>query len=325
MAPPDAKIHRIQSGDPFQPVEDLVIEARALLMRCDEAFVYTPHLVDPANRGNLEHTFAVEESLLQSGFNVSDPTRVQISADSRSQVWRTLPGGADDTLGSAREKSKRSPYAPANDETKLSYMRRVRDYSYFLLYERADGLVLYRPDPIEKVIDWGMTLARDATFYGTRAQALAAGVPNQVWLVPSEEYTEPVISNIVKIIPCDPSLPQVFCRDTLSVEDPTNENYVGYYVRTIVSAPEMAVDLIRSRLLAVVALRRARRKKVCRVWRCPLPPWRMGSSGFQIGDIAALYGYADYQVVEMEIRGLKHGVYETKLLGERVPTGTVLS
>ncbi len=325
VAPSDTTEIRLLNNNVATPQDDMVITALGLLKRADEPFMYAALVVDPANSGELTHTTAVEEALLQAGFDVTDSTKVQVSVDLRGDVQKNLPGGAASQKGTAKG-TERSAYAPDYNESKLDWIKRIRDdWSLWLLWEQLAGRVFYQPDPVEQRIDYGVTLGIDATFYRTPAAAVSAGAnARQAYHALSQRHITPVITNIVRIIPCDPDEPQVFCRAAETVTDTTNDNYVGYYLRCVTAQPKMADGLEAAKHLAEVALRRLKRKRVARTWSLHLAPWRI-ASGIDVGSIVQLAGGATYQIVKLEFTqdgrpASGEALILTTITGEKLPT-----
>jgi hypothetical protein len=303
------------------PVEHSKVRGKGLLMRCDEDWTYRAALVAPLTAGGLEHTDAMKEVLVQSGFDITDISQVLVGADSAEADMRILPGGTKDVASGAGQRMALA-YEPDEDGTRLEYGRRLLDWRKWLWYEEINGKVIYDRDPVDDILDMGLTLTPAATFYASHAAATAAGFPGQVWESMSEEFTIAVVANRVRIIPCDPDMPQVFCQDKKSATDPTADNFIAQF-KTKRMHPRMAVTLPASRQLSIFALRRWKRRRRRRTWKCHKAFWNIGSSGIDVGSIVVCQGFDTYQVIHLGTKGLARDKFVTTITGEVLPAGPV--
>lgn len=320
VRPADTTEVRLRNNSPATPQNQMLIVAKGILRRGEEKWVYRNELTNPANAGKLLHTDAVREALIQSGFPTADASKVTISTDFGEDLDPVLPGTPAEQSGNAGMMVA-SPYAPDYDELKIRYARRIADeWTTWLLYEDGKGHVYYVPDWAETVIDGGAAPSVAAVFYRTRAQAVSAGRSAlQHYEARSEIVGIPLKANRIKCIPCDTHEVQIMNSDRASHDDPTADNYIGRWI-TEVRQPKMAVNYRSTVKISNALLRRWRRLKRGRTWRCKLLPWQIGAGGIEVGSLVELDGGEQYQVVHLEVKQLGPSLYESRITGEVKPT-----
>lgn len=309
----------IRGGDPLDPANHMHLQAKGLLVRAEQPFAYRAAVAAPLNKGDLVHTEAVSQVLRQSGFDVDDGAQVQIEEDTGSDFAKTL--GNKEPKPSEAGKKESHGWLPDWDDNMLAWAYRVaRQHANWLLYEDLTGLVFYKHDPINDILDGGETLPIEAIIYATGAQALAAGVSrHQVYEVSAERTIEPVKYNVIRVIPNSPTLPQVVVQDVRSWTDPSYENYVGIK-KTYVWAPKWVLTARQCRFAAARAMLRLRRRKPS--WKIKvrrLAPWQILPNGIFVGSIITLRDRGDYQVVKLGVKQLNRFNFETTATLEKLP------
>lgn len=316
------------------PLLQYALHADGLLKRCDQKFLYLPNLLNPtAPNGAVEHTFVIEQVLKGAGFDVTDTTRVKIAPDPNTGTAAAQLPGAWGTVSGRPGWKLATAWAPKWDQTRIQYMLWIaRGWAGWNLYERLNGQIQYHPNLFIQVA-LGRPYFVAATIYRTTAEASSAGFPDQyMWTDEARTVTAPE-ANIVRVTGVDMEedpAAHVIDRDPRSLTDDTYENYVGDY-RPDSIVDELGVTLAARQQLARVKLLMSSRKRVIRsVTVKRLPPWRIGASGIDVGDVIKIQGRTGhYLVIHIDTTCLKSAAdvadeyYETRITGERLPLTTV--
>lgn len=319
--------------DTTKPAAVYTVLCRGLTARLEKSpWLFLDTLVSTADNGELLHTEVPARVLLQSGWDVTDPTFVYIEEDTAEGKIPVLPG-SDDDQGDGVGAKAHSPYAPEIDEEKATYIQRIaREWRGWLFWETLDGQIRYEPDPLILISEEGTTQLSIATLYKSDALATAAGRAGQVWLAESQERYIPPVANVVVVEGVDAEghvLRHVMDRDEASITDITKPNFLGEPTRPVRYETKLGISEGALMQIARIALWRHRRSRIAHKWGCPLPPWGIGISGVRPGDIITAEGRGDWFVnhVRTELLGRGRGasgyVWRTVLDCETVPESEV--
>jgi hypothetical protein len=150
------------------------IRAEGLMGRMDDPFLYLPQICNPLTPGVTLHGFAVETSLAQSGFDVTDPDVVYLHTDTAPLDIQAIPGTWAITPGTFGVRNSNESGGPKWGETRLAYAERIaKRLRGWVLYERLDGKIMYHPDLFWD-IQAGYEYFKSWVIYRNRADALAA-------------------------------------------------------------------------------------------------------------------------------------------------------
>jgi hypothetical protein len=306
------------------PILGYRLTAGPLLVRADQPLIYLPQLIDPDNPGQMEHTYAVAETLRQCGFDVSDSAAVLISADPLTGTPTARMPGLPTNDRSAVNFRLDATWAPKWSDTALAYMRKVAEnWRGWILSESLGKQVLYGPDYLFDCVN-GMAdpPSIQATIYVTHAAATAAGFPNQVALVDPTRQIQHPQANVIRITGKDDDgslTPHKIERYRKAVSDISDPHFTGE-PRIYAAVDEMAVGDIALTQLCVVALRKLLRRKVFRSPVVPKAPWDIGAAGgLLLGNAFTFENRGNYIVAHIHCRQLKRNVFRTRYTGELIP------
>ena len=318
---------------PTIPVRAYEFTAGALLTQADELPLYLPQLVNPTapddesgNHGYIEHTYAVQQILLRSGIDTADPSFYYPYADpwTGTAVAR-LPGTWALQSGKSGTKNE-SPWAQDWDENNVEFCLRIaRNWRGWVLYETLGSRVRYHGDLLFDLLI-GAAYIRSATLYRYRAEAAAAGAPDQVMLVSPKRHTPPLEGNCVRVTGKDDEtalMPHIIDRDLASVSDTTAENFIGR-PKPVALVLKEAVSAEAAKQLARIKRLQVARKRV--LWTAPVPlaPWHMVGD-VELGQVVEFKGRGDCLITHLEVECLKShptaSYVKTTITGERVPSG----
>lgn len=316
-------LHRITGADASPPTQSYLLSSRGLLTRLDQDWEYLPQLIDPTGSGHLTHRQAVSTCIEHGGFNPADGITVSLQSDfwEHTQIGR-LPGTPAQVAGASYRRFS-GDWAPDDEDTMLGYVQMVtRDWRGWTLYTKMTGLIRYELDKLLSVV-LGSTYTIDAVLYRSRAEASAAGRPEQCFFPDSPRIIDPPRANVVRISGVDEQgdpLPSVIARDTASISGPiAGRNYVGER-RTKVLRSKMAVGVGQMRQLAFVYLQSAKHRGV--QWTAvtvPLPPWLIGAAGIDAGSFVTLAGRGNYLVDHLECEQIRRNYIQTRLMLQGLP------
>lgn len=325
---PELTVHKMEGPGLAAPIQVYRLTAHALLSRADQPYLYLPQMVDPVNIGQVEHGFAVAETLRQCGFDVADSDVAQISADpSTGMDIARLPGQPHPDRGAVAFQVA-DPWAPNWDDTKLEYMQRIaKKWRGWLLYESLGQTIYYTRDLVQDRLAGQIAAPTPvAVIYLTQAAAAAALRPGDYCLTEPERLVEDPVANVVRFIGKDSDgklTPNVIRKYLDGITgDPDSPHFTGEY-RIHAVVDEWGIGSLALTQLAAVGLRRLLRRKVFWTFVVPKAPWEVGTAGLYIGQTFTLTGRGDYQVVRLHVECLKSSatasVYRTRYTGEFIP------
>lgn len=330
---PTLEVFKPEGGSVAQPIQFYRLSGKGVLTQADSQWVFLPKVLNPAGNGFVEHTFAVAESLLQSGIDVADGTRFFVAPDPWSGTYIAqlpdTPGQQKGTAGTQREDT----WGPRWHEKRLAYIKRICDHwSAWVVYERLDGKISYHPDlPIQAFT--GARYYRQATIYRSHAEATAAGAGGQCMLENPQRSLVSIEANAILVTGKDEEnglVPHMLDIDTRSLTDHTYENYEGT-LKAKRFTPILAGSQRAMTLACRVPLLKLSRRK--RNWTVPVPlaPWQM-SGPMDVGYVFQMLGNraGDYLCVHMSVEQLsgdggsgRGNIIHTELTGEKLSAAAV--
>jgi hypothetical protein len=320
--------HQEADGVTGEPVLYYELDAVGLLEQANTVPMYLPQMVNPESSppGTIEHTWAVDKALRQSGIDTEDSDLYFAQTDEQAGTeLAQLPG----TWGRQNGEIGRDPtneWAPTWKDTWAEYASKLgRDFRGWLLYSRLDGKILYH-DHLLAEIERGRHYHADAELYATTAAAVAAG--NRRWKYEPQgaRDTEEPEGNIVRVAPAEEGntslVPIVLERDALSLSDIQYEHYTGSpkVVPREVEINDLGVTRVMCRLILE---RKCRRRFVWKV-QTDCAPWQF-SSPVDVGHVITLTGKGDWLIVHAQVKLLKSdtgsGVWKSRLSCMSLPVG----
>lgn len=317
------------------PARLYTFEARGLLGRADEGWLFAPNIVDPDGGGFLEHDYAIKEALRLTGFDVTDAAFFSFYADPQTgTAVAQLPGTSEDLPAVGGMKND-GPYNPDWTEPKVRYMQRIaEEWRGWLLYEN-ETLIRYHPD-----LGWAVIIGeqyyRSGTIYRTRAEATAANAayPHQFFRAEPERITPRIPCNAVRVSGKDPGekspdpnrVYHVIDKDldSISGAPATVENFLGEE-RVLSVVSKLAVgDRALSQIARIIRRRKSRRMDGNSIVVRRKMPWEF-SGTLAIGRVWEIKGKGDHLVTQLEWSVIGKGpgspstyVPEVRIVGEKL-------
>jgi hypothetical protein len=310
------------------------VHARGLLTRLRQPPVYLPQLVNPAATpaGTIEHTWAVEETLLQAGMDPAAESWIEVTADPLTgTAWARLPGTWG-RVSNLTVSPDRSSWAPKWDETRLAWLERLaKEFAAWLLYENLTE-IRYHPDlqvDLQNLAFYYLA----ATLYRNKANAVAAGVPGQYYEKGGGEDREEPRGNLIRVTGKDSAdrlVPHYIARYPEAWTAPSNENFTGEPVVYSWVLGEEVEEEDLAKLARVFLERHYRRwfypwKKVLKA------PWEIqvaAGATCELGAVMVFEGEPDqYLLVHLEVElllskaGAGNSKLRTRFVGEKLPQG----
>lgn len=329
------ELTELKSEDPDaeEGVRKYTFEADALLSRLDTNWPYLPQLVDPSHPGGvMEHTFAIEETLHQSGFDPADTSQyIGLADPGVGTDMSQLPGTWGTTSGQLPKRVD-SEWAPNWDATKLEYAEKIaQDWRGWVLREELDGLIRYHQDFMVEALENGKHYI-SAVLYWSGAAATAGGVSGQYIMSDPVRHRVPPRANAIRVMqdePGDSLFPHYLDRWSPSLDDisPLDPDFLGE-----LRVHQEVVPATWSKT-AMRHLCRTRLLQLCRrssPWSVEVPkaPWRFSPNAIRVGDVITVDGdgYGPHLIVHMEVECLKSAASPanelviTRLTLDRLPT-----
>lgn len=346
---PDLEVHATEGqhlpdgstrGNPLQYYK---LTGLGVIQQANAKWLYLPQIVNVTSQaGTVEHTFAVAESLLLSGIDVSDPTKFFLAPDPFTGTARSaLPKTKLPEAGQAGAENVAS-WAPDWDEEHVRYCERVAtQWAGWLVYERSDGRILYTPDlALELLLSsalggTGIPYVRSGTIYYDQATANAAGFPGRVAVHTLDRGMQEPKANVIRVTgqASDGSnVPHFLDRDTLSLNDPTYENFLGFN-KVEGWVEKMAIDADTLAVASRLGLVRQSQRKFNWSETVDLAPYQMDTTTHEVlGYVWQFTNRGDYLIVHTQTELLRAdggsglgNLWQTRLTGERVPSGSTRS
>lgn len=311
------------------PIRYYRLEARGMLSRGQQRWLYLPQLVDDAGAGTIEQAFAVKEAIRSFGVDTDDTAKYLPATDVWAGTERgRLPGTWQSADGQAPDIQSDCPWGPDWDEQKLEYAARIaREWAGWVLYEELGGRVRYHPDLMLELI-MGYPYWRSGTLYATKSAAQGAGLPGQYYLADHRRHIVPIEANVVRVsgrATDGAPLTHVIDRDQASITTLAAENYLGE-PRVVSRVAKLAVTRPAARGVARVLRLRASRKRIVWPREVMLAPWRF-STALEVGQVWAYASGGDWLVTHLEtelLRNTADSVVRTRVGGEKLPGSAVL-
>jgi len=277
------------------------LEAKGLMCRMERQWEYLPQLCNPSAdpAGTIEHTFAVKECLLQSGFDVDDTDVYVAQTDAYAGTdFAQLKGTWGLTSGSVG-RPVGNKWGPSWKDTRLDYAQRIaHDVRGWVLYEELDGTIRYHED-LQRELQRGGFYTVSATLYQATANAAGASVPQQKYLAAATRSTQKPEANVIRINANDESdtlTPQMLIRDRLSVSDRTYPHFLGEPV-VYSDSPKEVDNTGDMRVLGWLLLEKIGRRSHRWQFEAPLAGWECEPEELALGHVLTAEGKGDWEIV----------------------------
>ncbi len=333
---PTLEEHAIRSRDAEPPIRFYRLEIGGVLEQANEGWFYVPQLTDPESAGQVEHTFAIRETMTQSGVNTLSSARIYIQPDPYAgTALAQLPGTLGQVTGTPGQRFSSKTFGPQLGEEKRAYCARIaRDFRAWHFYERLDGQINYHVDLFQclytgRAAQYPLGSGSRGTIYRDKDEALAGcGQREQVFRPAAQARLTQRPHNVVRVTGKDEDgriSPGVIDADRRGWLGPvTYRNFIGQPRIKDLTGNVLAIGKEFLKRFARYALIRLRHRG--RGWAITIPtlaPWQLVLSGGRcdVGYVLTIAGRGTYRIERCQVRQRSRYLFETTLTLEELPAG----
>ncbi len=317
-------------GEDDSPVRRYRLIGRGLTRRMRQPWAFTATVDSPGTDGRVNHVQAVKQAALQSGFK-DEPGVLDFVDDE----FNYLPGDIRSLSGASGSAPRKSAFHPDWNQLKLDYVIMLAlGWSGWNFYELLSGLLKYEPDVLQQLHLLGISPDILTTFYASHDDAVAAGVPNHVWLADPapERIILEIQANVVRVVGKgdeEGDSIQVILKDDKSIRGPTT--YPNFYgeAKVVVVHIDLAVNTPSAHRIATMMLNRFKLRGELLRWRVPVAAWDAVTEApenvLDSGGACVVQHHGNYVIVHAEVdvhsQVERHVDQYTNYTGWRWPLG----